>query len=269
MQETVLITGATSGIGLELAKLFAADGYRLVIVARDVMELAATAQMLRDRYAASVVVISKDLFEPAAGFELYQELKDKEIRIDVLVNDAGQGQYGLFVETDVKRQLDIIQLNISSLVVLTHLFLKDMVAAGRGKILNLSSIASKAPGPWQAVYHGTKAFVQSFTEAIRSEVKDRGITVTALLPGVTDTDFFNKADMNSSKAVQDKDDMADPADVARDGYEALMRGDDKIVSGFKNKLQVAMNNLATDQMAAEQMKDFQEPVDKAEEDGHE
>ena len=263
MQETVLITGATSGIGLELAKLFAADGYRLVIVARDVMELAATAQMLRDRYAASVVVISKDLFEPAAGFELYQELKDKEIRIDVLVNDAGQGQYGLFVETDVKRQLDIIQLNISSLVVLTHLFLKDMVAAGRGKILNLSSIASKAPGPWQAVYHGTKAFVQSFTEAIRSEVKDRGITVTALLPGVTDTDFFNKADMNSSKAVQDKDDMADPADVARDGYEALMRGDDKIVSGFKNKLQVAMNNLATDQMAAEQMKDFQEPVDKA------
>lgn len=267
MQETVLITGATSGIGLELAKLFAADGYRLVIVARDEMELAATAEMLRDTYAASVEIFSKDLFDEESGFELYEELKAKDIRIDVLVNDAGQGQYGLFIETEVRRQLDIIQLNISSLVVLTHLFLKDMVAERRGKILNLSSIASKAPGPWQAVYHGTKAFVQSFTEAIRSEVKDSGITVTALLPGVTDTDFFNKADMNSSKAVQDKDDMADPADVAKDGYDALLRGDDKVVSGFKNKLQVAMNNLATDQMAADQMKDFQKPVDDRKSDG--
>lgn len=267
MQETVLITGATSGIGLELAKLFAADGYRLAIVSRDVMELAATAQMLRERYAASVEIFAKNLFEPESGFELYKELEAQGIKIDVLVNDAGQGQYGLFIETDVRRQLDIIQLNISSLVVLTHLFLKDMAAAGRGKILNLSSIASKAPGPWQAVYHGTKAFVQSFTEGIRSEVKDKGITVTALLPGVTDTDFFNKADMNSSKAVQDKDEMADPADVAKDGYDALMRGDDKVVSGFKNKVQVALNNLIPDENVADQMKNFQEPTDKEKSNG--
>ncbi|QRY55491.1 SDR family NAD(P)-dependent oxidoreductase [Sphingobacterium siyangense] len=262
MQQTVLITGATSGIGLELAKLFAADGYRLVIVARDVMDLAATASLLRDTYSASVEVFAKDLFDPESGFELYRDLKESGIIVDVLVNNAGQGQYGLFIDTDIRRQLDIIQLNISSLVVLTHLFLKDMVAAGSGKILNLSSIASKAPGPWQAVYHGTKAFVQSFTEAIRSEVKDTGITVTALLPGVTDTDFFNKADMTRSKAVQDKDDMADPAEVAKDGYDALMRGDDKVISGFKNKVQVALNNLIPDQNAADQMKDFQEPVDE-------
>lgn len=269
MQETVLITGATSGIGLELAKLFAKDGYRLIIVARDVMELASTAQLLRDSYSASVEIIAKDLFEPESGFELYREIKESGNTVDVLVNDAGQGQYGLFIETDVRRQLDIIQLNVSSLVVLTNLFLKDMVTAGTGKILNLSSIASKAPGPWQAVYHGTKAFVQSFTEAVRSEVKESGITVTALLPGVTDTDFFNKADMNRSKAVQDKDDMADPADVAKDGYDALMRGDDKVVSGFKNKLQVAMNNLIPDQSAADQMKDFQKPIDSAGSDGKE
>lgn len=122
------------------------------------------------------------------------------------------------------------------MVVLTHYWLKEMVQRRNGKILNLSSIAGKIPGPWQAVYHGTKAFVQSFTEAIRSEVKDQGITVIALLPGVTDTDFFNKADMNASKQVQDKDAMADPAQVAKDGYKALLDGKDMVVSGFKNKL---------------------------------
>src|SRR3954471_4995299 len=129
------------------------------------------------------------------------------------------------------RELAIIQLNISSLVVLTKQFLQDMLARGEGKILNLSSIASKMPGPWQSVYHGTKAFVQSFTEAIRSEVKDKGITVTALLPGTTDTDFFNKAHMLASKAVQDEDKLADPAVVAKDGYEALMAGKDMVISG--------------------------------------
>ncbi|MGN6567339.1 MAG: SDR family NAD(P)-dependent oxidoreductase, partial [Flavipsychrobacter sp.] len=121
----------------------------------------------------------KDLFEPNAAFELYDEVKAKGIAVNVLVNDAGQGQYGEFIETDIKRELAIIQLNICSLVVLTKLFLKDMVAQGEGKILNLSSIASKLPGPLQSVYHGTKAFVQSFTEAIRSELKDKGITITA------------------------------------------------------------------------------------------
>jgi short-subunit dehydrogenase len=261
MQETVLITGATSGIGLELAKLFAANGYRLAIVARNEGELAATAKMLGETYGASVEIFPKDLFNPESGFELYREVRARGIVVDILVNNAGQGQYGLFIDTDVRRQLEIIQLNISSLVVLTHHFLKDMVAAGSGKILNLSSIASKAPGPWQAVYHGTKAFVQSFTEAIRSEVKDSEITVTALLPGVTDTDFFNKADMTRSKDVQDKDNMSDPADVAKDGYNALMNGEDKVISGFSNKLQVAMINLTPDEKAADRMKHKQEPVD--------
>jgi short-subunit dehydrogenase len=262
-KETVLITGATSGIGLELARLFAKDEYQLVIVARDEQQLTATAAMLKREYAAEVVTIAKDLFNPESGFELYEEVKAKRLTIDVLVNDAGQGQYGEFADTDVRRQLQIIQLNISSLVVLTHFYLQDMLARGTGKILNLSSIASKTPGPWQAVYHATKAFVQSFTEAVRSEVKDKGIVVTALLPGVTDTDFFNKADMNSSKAVQDKSKMADPADVAKDGYEALMRGDDKVVSGMGNKMQVAMGNIIPDDMMADQVGKKQEPVDKS------
>lgn len=262
--KSVLITGGTSGIGLELARLFAHDGYKLVIVARDEAELAATSERLKEEHNVEVITIAKDLFEPDGGFDLYEEVKAKGITIDVLVNNAGQGQYGLFVDTDINRELEIIQLNISSLVVLTKLYLKEMATRGNGKILNVSSVASKIPGPWQAVYHGTKAFVQSFTEAIRSEMKDKDndITITALLPGVTDTDFFNKAEMTDSKAVQDKDKMADPADVAKDGYDALMRGDDKVVSGFMNKVQVAMSNITPEAAVAEQVKKQQEPIDK-------
>lgn len=264
MNKTVLITGGTSGIGLELAKLFAKDGYGLVIVARDEAELQATCDTLRTLTAGPVITIAKDLFKPQSAFEVYEEVKSKGIVIDALVNNAAQGQFGEFADADLFRMLDIIQLNISSLVVLTHQFLNDFISRGEGKILNLSSIAGKAPGPWQAVYHGTKAFVQSFTEAIRSEVKDKNknITITALLPGVTDTDFFNKADMNNSKAVQDKDAMADPADVAKDGYDALMNGDDMVVSGLKNKMQVAMAAVTPDAMLAENMKKQQEPVNK-------
>ena len=259
MQQTVLITGGTSGIGLELAKLFAADGYRLVLVARDQQGLDSAAGHLKEKYNAVVTTISKDLFRPESAKELYQQTREHGLQIDVLVNDAAQGQYGLFTENDLERQLDIIQLNITSLVALSHYYLKEMVEKGSGKILNLSSIAGKIPGPWQAVYHGTKAFVQSFTEAIRSEVKDSGITVTTLLPGVTDTDFFNKADMNSSKAVQDEDAKADPAEVAKDGYQALMDGKDMVVSGFKNKLQVAMTAITPDEMAADRMGEMQKP----------
>ena len=256
-----LITGATSGIGYELAKLFAQDGYNLVIVARgEDGGLERTAGELKSGHGIEVVTLAKDLFKRESAFEVYDEIKAKGIEIDTLVNDAGQGMYGLFAETDINRELDIIQLNVMSVIVLTKKFLQDMLSRGNGKILNLSSIAGKTPGPWQAVYHGTKAFIQSFTESIRSENKGKGVTITALLPGVTDTDFFNKAEMQESKIVQDKSKMADPADVAKDGFDALMSDDDKIISGFKNKLQIAMSNLMPDPMVAENMKKQQEPV---------
>lgn len=176
------------------------------------------------------------------------------------LTDAGQGQYGEFKDTDLRRELAIIDLNISSLVVLTKLFLNDMLDQGNGKILNLSSIASKIPGPCQAVYHGTKAFVQSFTEAIRSEVKDTGVTITALLPGATATDFFNKADMVESKIVQERK-LDDAAKVAKGGCDATMKGDDMVTSGFKNKVQVAMGNVISDSALADKMKKQQEPVE--------
>jgi hypothetical protein len=137
-----------------------------------------------------------------------------------------------------------------------------MAGRGEGKILNLGSVAGKLPGPWQAVYHATKAFVLSFTTAVREEMKDSGVTFTALMPGVTDTDFFNKAGMNDSKAVQDKEAKADPADVAKDGYEALMAGEDRVISGFKNKVQVNAANLMPDSSVAHTLYEQQKPVEQ-------
>lgn len=255
-----LVTGGTSGIGYELAKLLAKDGYNLVIVARSKADLERVAAELRSDYGIEVFTMPKDLFVRQNAFEVYDLVKAHDIQIDVLINDAGHGHYGEFVSTDLSKELQIIDLNIASLVILTKLFLQDMVTRGEGKILNVSSIASKMPGPWQSVYHGTKAFVQSFTEAIRSEVKDTGVTISALLPGPTDTDFFNKAGMLSSKIVQDGK-LYDAAEVARDGYECLLRGDDMIVSGFKNKVQVAMSNFTSDAKLADKMKKQQEPAD--------
>jgi len=255
-----LITGASSGIGLELAKLFAKDHYNLLIVARDNNKLMDAATELK-KTGVEVLFFPKDLFKPEAATELYNEIKDKGITVDVLVNNAGHGHYGEFLYTALEMELDIIQLNVISLVTLTKLFLKDMVERGEGKILNTSSIASKSPGPWQSVYHATKAFVQSFTEAVRVEVKDKGVSITALLPGVTDTDFFNKANMTHSKIAQDKSKMADPKDVAKDGYDALMAGKDMVISGFQNKIGVALNNITPDEKNAEKTGKSQEPVD--------
>lgn len=255
-----LITGATSGIGYELAKLFASDGYNLIIVARTEEDLLQRAQEFSQQYGVQVVPITKDLIGENAAFELYDEVKAKNLTVDVLVNDAGQGQYGLFVEADIHRLLDIIHLNINSLTVLTHLFLKEMVARNEGKILQLASIASQLPGPWQAVYHATKAYVLSFTEALISELKDSAVTLTALQPGATDTDFFNKAEMQESKILDSK--LSDPVQVAKDGYEALMKGDDKVISGMKNKVMVGMSNVMPESTVADRMNKMQEPKSK-------
>ena len=258
-QKYALITGATSGIGLELAKLFARDKYNLVIVARSQDELAQAASQLQ-QHGGQVITIAKDLFERQAPFEVYDEIKSRGIQIDVLVNDAGQGQYGQFTTTDINREFDIIQLNIVAYVTLTKLYLQEMVARKEGKILQVSSLGAEIPGPLQAVYHGTKAFITSFTEAVREEVKDSGVTITILEPGVTATDFFNKADMERAKIVAEGP-QADPADVAKDGYEALMAGKDKVVSGLMNKVQAVIGNVLPDKTVAAIMHKQAAPVD--------
>jgi short-subunit dehydrogenase len=258
-KQYALVTGGTSGIGYELAKLLAADGYNLILVSRTEVDLQRVANELESGHGVTVRVIAKDLFYPGNAIELTDEVRDLGLTVDILVNDAGQGQYGPFIEGDINRQLEIIRLNIESLVVLTHYFLNDMVGRKQGRILNLASIAGKTPGPLQAVYHATKAFVHSFTEAIRSEVKETGVTVTSLLPGATDTDFFHKADMLDAKNVKEGE-LADASKVAKDGYEAMMSGKDMIVSGFKNKMQVAMSDILPDKTVADRVKKEQSPV---------
>lgn len=217
-----LITGATSGIGYELAKLFAADHYNLILVARNAEKLTETAIVLQEAGAPDVIIIPKDLSVAGAAAEIYENTHRRGIRIDALVNDAGAAEYGLFGETDIERELNIIQLNICSLVHLSKLYVKEMLHGKGGKILNVASVASYQPTPKLAVYAATKAFVLSFSDALGSELCESNVTVTALIPGPTDTDFFRRAGMEHTKAAQFAE---DPALVAEIGYRALMDGD--------------------------------------------
>jgi len=224
-EETVLVTGATSGIGLELAKIFAVNGYRLVLVARFADELKPTADLLRTMGAPAALIIAKDLSLPGAANEIYTMTRAHGIFVDILVNDAGMGEYGFFIETNLEKEMSIIQLNIASLVHLTKLYLRDMVRAGHGRILQLASIASYEPTPKLAVYAATKSFVLSFNDALANELKEvaPNVTTTALIPNATATDFFRKAGMQHTKAAQENPE--DPAVVAKIGYEALMKGE--------------------------------------------
>ena len=257
-----LITGATSGIGYELAKLFAKDGYNLVIVSRNEEELNNKAAEFSGTNGIQVVTIAKDLSTENGPFEVYDEVKAKGIQVAVLVNNAAQGQYGKFAETDLQRELEIIRLNIVGYLVLTKLFLKEMVAHDEGKILQVSSIGAKLPGPMQSVDHATKAFIHSHAEALAVELQDTNVTITSLLPGPTDTDFFNKAEMEHTKMVQDMP-LGDPAKVAKDGYDALMSGDTKAISGTKNKIQVGMSNVVPDEAVSKYVNKQMQPSDKA------
>ena len=258
--QTALITGASSGIGRELANCFAQDNYNLILVALepDLLEQAATE--IRQQHGVQVTTIVKDLFKRDAPFEVYNEVKLQGHQIDVLVNDAGQGQYGTFDTTDINRELDIIQLNIGAYVVFAKLYLQEFKARNAGKMLFVGSIAGELPGPLQAVYHGTKAFVNSFVESIQEENKDTNITITNLLPGITKTDFFNKAHMTQAKNVAEGQGM-EPADVAKEGYKALMKGEHRIIAGVMNNVQVGFSKVMPDPLVAAQVHKQSAPVD--------
>lgn len=257
-----LITGATSGIGYELARLFAQDSYNLILVARNKERLQQITDELKNRFAVEVTPLEKDLFNPAAAREIYDTTSEMGITVDVLVNDAGQGEWGPFIETDLNRDLEIIQLNIASLLSLTKLYLKDMVNRNEGKILQLGSEAGTTPMPLLSVYAATKAFVLSFSAALVNELKNTNITVTVLLPGATDTDFFHKAGQEDTVTYRESQ-LASPEEVAKDGYDALMKGESKIISGAKTKMHVFMNDLLGDKMASNNARKLNEPSDKA------
>lgn len=256
-----LITGATSGFGYELAKLFAKDSYNLVLVARSTSRLQEITNELKEQYAIEATPIAADLFQPTAAKEIYDKVTSLGIVVNILVNDAGQGEWGEFTKIDLQRSLDIIQLNIASVVALTKYFLTDMVTRGEGKILQLGSEAGKAPMPLLSVYAATKAFIISFSVALSNEVKDSGVTVTVLLPGAADTDFFHKAHAEDTVTYREET-LQTPEEVAKDGYEALMSGESKVISGGKTKMHVYMANMMSDEANAANMRKKMEVSDK-------
>ncbi len=235
MKQNALITGASSGIGKSLAHTFAKNNYDLIIVAERSEELLQTARELRDQYSVEVIEIPKNLTDENAPYELYSQLQEQKIQVDVLVNNAGEGQKEEFHNSDINKDIYILRLNVEALLRLTKLFIRDMVDRNKGKILNVGSVASFQPGPLLAVYHASKAFVLSFSEAISKELKDTDVTVTVLCPGPTDTKFFKKADMENARILEDGIVM-DPDEVAQAGFDALMNDERVIIPGFSNKL---------------------------------
>jgi short-subunit dehydrogenase len=256
-RQLAVITGASSGIGFELAKVFAEEGFDLIVAAED-EELDAAAREL-NQIGCGVESVRVDLSRPEGVESLYERMTANGRPTDALCLNAGIGMGGDFArETDLAQELRIVDLNVRSTVHLAKLALADMTARDAGRVLFTSSIASTMPGAYQAVYNASKSFVQSFAEAIRNELKDTGVTVTALMPGPTDTEFFERAEMEDTKVGAGAKD--DPAEVARQGFEALMAGKEKVVAGsLKNKLQTAVAGVIPDSTKAEMHRKMAEP----------
>jgi short-subunit dehydrogenase len=248
-----VVTGASTGIGYELAKLCADHGYDLVVAA-DQEKLSEAADTFRE-HGASVVAVETDLARLDGVDEVVDAIGGR--RVDVLIANAGHGLGHGFLDQDFAQARHVIDTNITGTVYLIQKVARQMRAARNGRILITGSIAGFMPGTYQAVYNGTKAFIDSFSFALRAELKDTGVTVTCLMPGATDTEFFARADMLDTRVGAGEKD--DPADVARLGFEAMMNGEGDVVSGWKNKLQSAIANITPAEMLAEQHRKQAEP----------
>jgi len=256
-RQTALITGASGGIGLELARLFAAGGYDLVLVARSAAKLEELAGELR-KHGGAVGVLVKDLAKRESPEEVFQELEAAGIAADVLVNNAGFATYGPFVEIDLGRELEELQLNVVTLTHLTKKLLPGMLARRRGGVLNLASTAGFQPGPLMAVYYATKAYVISFSEALAEELSGTGVTVTALCPGPTATGFQRRAGLEDSKLFSGMLQVADAAAVARAGYEGFRAGKRIVIPGLINKLGVQSIRVSPRALITKMVKRMQE-----------
>lgn len=262
-KETTLITGASSGIGLHLAREFAKHGHPLVLIAPEETELQAVASDLTGTHNVEVRVIATDLRDAGSEAAIRDGVGDSAV--EILVNNAGHGKKGKAWEIPLEEDFSMVRLNVEAVLRLTKMFLPPMLERGRGRILNTASVAGFEPGPGYAVYAATKAFVLSYSESLATELKDTGVTLTALCPGPTDTDFFTKADMVGTRAFQQAQLMA-PQDVAEAAYKALVSGDRVIVPGLPNKaivfarrflpesVQAKLNEILTDDAPPEKQK---------------
>ncbi len=239
MNKTALITGASGGIGLELTKIFAKEKYNLILVARSEEKLKEIAKELHEKHHVNIFVLAKDLSDSDSPKQIFDELNTKSIHVDILVNNAGFGNAGKFIENDITQELNMIQVNITSLTELTHLFLGGMLKKGYGKILNVASTAAFQPVPILNAYSATKAYVLHFTEALGNELIGTGVTTTALCPGPTPTNFAKRSklgEIGSGKVPSAKE-------VAQAGYNALMKGKPVIIVGIKNKIMTILTRL--------------------------
>ena len=233
MKNTALITGSSNGIGLELAKVHASKGGDLVLVARNKSKLDELKTELEKQFKVSVYTIGKDLSVTNAAQEIYDETNKQNIQVDYLINNAGFGDFGMFVETNWNKELQMINLNITTLTHFTKLYLQDMVKRRSGKIMNVASTAAFQSGPTMAVYCATKAYVLSFTEAVSNEVSDKGITITALCPGATETGFQAAGGMEESELFKGKK-LPTAKEVADYGYTSMIKGKRVAIHGIMN-----------------------------------
>jgi short-subunit dehydrogenase len=256
MNKTALITGASGGIGLELARIHASKGDDLVLVARNGDRLAEVKSELESMYNVKVRFLVRDLKVSYAAEKVFDEVGHHGIDIDYLINNAGYGDYGLFAESDWEKQEGMINLNITALAHLTRLFLPGMISRRGGKILNVSSLAAFQPGPGMSVYFATKAFVLSFSEALNNELKEKGITVTALCPGSTESKFHEVA-LGDPKLVRERK-MMSAQKVAETGYNAMMKGNPVVIPGFKNSFLVFASRFIPRDVVVKQTRKIQE-----------
>jgi uncharacterized protein len=251
-RQLAVVTGASSGIGFELARICASNNFDLVLAADE--SLATAAETFR-ALGASVETVECDLATLSGVDTLVAAVGDR--RVDALVANAGHGLGQAFLDQDFDEVQHVIDTNVTGTIYLIHRIGRQMRSRASGRILITGSVAGYMPGTFHAVYNGTKAFIDSFSFALRAELKDSGVTVTCLMPGATDTRFFERAGMLDTKVGQDEKD--DPADVARDGFDAMMRGDGDVVSGWKNKIQTTVANVTPSGVLAEQHRKMAEP----------
>jgi uncharacterized protein len=256
---TALITGASSGIGLELASLAAQEGHDLILVARQRERLESIGRGLAEEYGVRVSVLDKDLADPASPAEIGRALAERGIAIDVLVNNAGLGVYGFFAKTSLDRELETIQVNVVALTHLTKLLLPGMLERRRGRILNVASTAAFQPGPIMAVYYASKAYVLSFSEALANEVAGTGVTVTSLCPGPTRTEFEGRAGSPAEIAVRKKAFLMSASEVARHGWRGMKAGKRVVIPGFANRLLVQAERITPRRLVTAMSRRIREP----------
>ncbi len=257
MKKVALITGASSGIGKELAKIHAKKTGDLILVARNTERLNQLKSEIESEYNREVFIITKDLSQPNSPKEVYDTIKEKGIEVEYLLNNAGFGGGGKFHEREWQQDLNMINLNIVALTALTRFFLPDFVKRNRGRILNTSSTASFMPGPLQAVYFATKAYVTFFSNAISEELSDTNITVTNLMPGATETAFAKVSGLEKSELFKK---MASAYSVALDGYNGMLKGKIDVVSGltFSQKVMMSFIPFVPKKFTLKQVRNLQE-----------